>query len=35
MASRQVWFMIGEQYGKYYIQMYYDNCYNNANGEDL
>ena len=35
MASRQVWFMIGEQYGKYYIQMYYDNCYNKANGEDL
>lgn len=33
---RPVWFMISEEsYGKYYIAMYYDNEYNQANGEDL
>ena len=30
-----VWFMIDELYGKYGILMYYDNAYNQANGEDL
>ena len=33
--NRQVWFMIDERYGEYRILMYYDNCYNQANGEDL
>ena len=33
--SRNVWFTINEFYGKYYISMYYDNEYNEANGEDL
>lgn len=34
-SKRSVWFMINEDYGKYYITMYYDNLYNMANGEDL
>lgn len=33
--TRSVWFMIAEQYGRYYIVMYYDNELNQANGEDL
>ena len=33
--NKSVWFMIKESFGKYYIVMYYDNEYNNANGEDL
>lgn len=33
--KREVWFMISEFKGKYYISMYYDNKYNEANGEDL
>lgn len=33
--KKSVWFMISEHYGKYYINMYYDNEYNRANGEDL
>ena len=33
--NRQVWFMINERYGEYRILMFYDNCYNQANGEDL
>jgi hypothetical protein len=28
-------FLIDERYGEYRIVMYYDNCYNQANGEDL
>ncbi len=32
---KNVWFMISEKYGKYYIVMFYDNEYNRANGEDL
>lgn len=35
MEKRSVWFMIDEKYGKYYILLYYDNRYNQANGEDL
>ena len=35
MKNRSVWFMIEEEYGKYYILLYYDNGYNQANGEDL
>lgn len=36
VLERCVWFMIAEErYGKYYICMYYDNKYNQANGEDL
>lgn len=35
-AKKTVWFIISESYGnKYYIAMYYDNVYNQANGEDL
>ena len=33
--NRVVWFMIDEQYGKYRILMFYDNQYNQANGDDL
>lgn len=32
---KSVWFMISSHTGKYYISMYYDNEYNQANGEDL
>lgn len=32
---KSVWFMIHEHFGKYYILMYYDNKYNEANGDDL
>lgn len=35
MEQRSVWFMIDEKHGKYYILLYYDNGYNQANGEDL
>lgn len=35
MKNRSVWFIIHEKFGKYYIVMYYDNGYNQANGEDL
>ena len=34
-TKKPVWFMISENYGKYYIIIYYDNEYNRANGEDL
>lgn len=30
-----VWFTISEEYGDYYIIIYYDNLNNQANGEDL
>ncbi len=33
--NNQVWFMIDERYGRYRILMYYDNGYNQADGEDL
>lgn len=33
--KRLVWFKISEFNGRYYISMYYDNEYNQANGEDL
>lgn len=32
---RSVWFMINKTLGKYQILLYYDNGYNQANGEDL
>lgn len=35
ISKKSVWFMIREHYGKYYILMYYDNEYNESNGEDL
>lgn len=35
LSMKQVWFSIAETYGEYYICMYYDNKYNQANGEDL
>lgn len=31
----QVWYMIGESYGKYMIVMFYENLDNAANGDDL
>ena len=34
-SKRVVWFTIMEFYGEYYIGIYYDNVYNQANGEDL
>lgn len=33
--NKPVWFRIHGRYGNYYITMYYDNEYNQANGEDL
>ena len=34
--KKSVWFMIAERrYGEYYINIFYDNEYNQANGEDL
>lgn len=35
LISKSVWFMIDEEYGQYYIKIFYDNEYNKANGEDL
>lgn len=35
ILNRPVWFTIGEEYGEYKILMYYDNAYNQANGDDL
>lgn len=35
LDSKSVWFMIREYLGRYYITMYYDNTYNESNGEDL
>lgn len=38
LSNRIVWFMINEapnSYGDYVINMYYENGYNQANGEDL
>jgi hypothetical protein len=34
-SKKSVWFMIKEEYGKYYISIFYDNEYNMANGEGL
>ena len=34
-SKKLVWFMISEYYGKYRIALFYDNVYNQANGEDL
>ena len=34
-SNNNVWFMIGEKYGKYRIFLFYDNNNNAANGEDL
>ena len=35
LDKKFVWFRIIQQYGKYYIAMFYDNEYNHADGEDL
>lgn len=36
LSKRAVWFMIDRNsYGEYRILMYYDNGYNQANGDDL
>ncbi len=35
IEKKSVWFMINEMFGKYYIMLYYDNKYNEANGNDL
>lgn len=34
-SNKSVWFMIANNFGQYYIVMYYDNKYNQAQGEDL
>lgn len=34
-STGQVWFMISNSYGRYYISMYCDNLKNRPNGEDL
>lgn len=33
--KKLVWFTIGDIYGRYYITMFYENGYNEANGRDL
>lgn len=35
LRKKVVWFRIEQYYNKYYISMYYDNVYNQANGDDL
>ena len=35
LADGDVWFMIHESHGQYYIGLYYDNLHNQAHGEDL
>ena len=35
LPKKSVWFMIGREYGRYFIIIYYDNENNMANGEDL
>ena len=35
LDNKSVWFMIHEHYGEYGILMFYDNGYNQPNGEDL
>lgn len=35
VTKKLVWFTIGNMYGKYYITMFYENGYNEANGSDL
>ena len=35
LSKKSVWFKISGSYDRYYIVMYYDNKYNEANGEDL
>ena len=34
-SKKTVWFMIAHDYGQYTIQMFYDNGYNQDDGEDL
>ena len=33
--NRIVWFKIAQNFGEYFIEIFYDNGYNQANGEDL
>lgn len=35
LSNRRVWFTINEEYGNYSISMFYENVYNDSNGEDL
>lgn len=35
VSKKSVWFRIRNDYGKYYIAIYYDNEYNAPNGDDL
>lgn len=35
LSKKVVWFTIGEEYGEYYITMFYENNYNEADGSDL
>ena len=34
-GKKSIWFMITELYGQYGIALFYDNVYNQSNGEDL
>lgn len=34
-SKKTVWFMINEQYGEYFITIFYDNVYNQASGDEL
>ena len=35
ISKKVVWFTIGGKYGEYYITMFYENGYNEADGSDL
>ncbi len=35
LEKKSVWFMIDERYGRYRLLLFYDNGYNQANGDDL
>lgn len=35
ISHKSVWFMISDRFGRYYINIFYDNELNQANGEDL
>ena len=35
IQHKSVWYTISEKYGRYFINMYYDNELNQANGDDL
>lgn len=35
IKNKSVWFLINENYGRYFISIFYDNEYNHSDGEDL